>query len=117
MSFENFKTNSYCVAGWHRSATTKTSGDITSKGGKVLFGHCSICNRKKWMTGSNNTIQAEGQFHRKHQEEVLLRLVKKATNVSKNPGRALEMISNIPTAAANRKPENVLSTLPEVIKF
>ena len=35
-------------------------GDITSKGSKVLYGHCSICNRRKSMTVSDNTIVAEG---------------------------------------------------------
>ena len=47
MSFQISKTNSYCVGGRHRSATTEIYGDITSKGSKVLIGYCSICNRKK----------------------------------------------------------------------
>ena len=46
MSFQKFKTNSYCVGDRHRSATRKNCGDITSKGSKVLFGYCSIYNRK-----------------------------------------------------------------------
>ena len=32
MSFQIFKSDSYCVGGRHRSATTKLHGDITSKG-------------------------------------------------------------------------------------
>ena len=60
MSFQKFKTDSYCVGGRHRSATLKIHGDITSKGGKVLIGYCSVCNRKKSMTLSDNTIKAEG---------------------------------------------------------
>ena len=30
MSFKKFKTDSYCVGGRHRSATTETVGDVTS---------------------------------------------------------------------------------------
>ena len=50
MSFQKFKSDSYCVGGRHRSATVKIYGDITTKGSKVLIGFCSICNRKKSMT-------------------------------------------------------------------
>ena len=60
MSFRRFKTDSYCVRGRHRSATIKIFGDITSKGSKVLIGYCSVCNRKKSITLSDNTIKAEG---------------------------------------------------------
>ena len=60
MSFQNFNSDSYCVGGRHQSATVKIYDDITSKGGKVLIGYCSICNRKKSMTVSDNTIKAEG---------------------------------------------------------
>ena len=53
------KSDSFSVGGRHRSATTKVHGDITSKGSKVLNGDCSISNRKKSMTVSDNTIQVE----------------------------------------------------------
>ena len=59
MSFQKFKSDSYCVGGRHRSSTVKIYGDISSKGSKVLIGYCSICNRKKSMTVSDNTIKAE----------------------------------------------------------
>ena len=60
MGFQKFETDIYCVGGRHKCATTKIYGDITSKGSKVLIGYCSECNRKKSMTVSDNTIQAEG---------------------------------------------------------
>ena len=60
MSFQKFKSDSYCVGGRHRSATIKIYGVITSKGSKVLIGYCSVWNRKKSMTFSDNTIKAEG---------------------------------------------------------
>ena len=60
MTFKKFETNSYCVGGRHISATKNIYGDITSKDSKVSMGYCSICNRKKSMFVSDNTIKAEG---------------------------------------------------------
>ena len=60
MNLDKFKSDSYCVGGRHRSATTKNYGNITSKGGNVLILYCSIYNRKKSMTVSDKTIKAEG---------------------------------------------------------
>ena len=119
MSFQKFKSESYCVGGRLRSATVKIYGDITSKGGKVLVGYCSICNRKKSMTVSDNTIKAEGlSSFFKNLGKLSAKAGKKlATNVLKNPGRALEIGANVATAAASRNPKNVLPALPEVINF
>ena len=52
MSFQKFKSESYCVGGRHKSATKNLVGDITiiEKSGKevkLLVGKCAICNRKK----------------------------------------------------------------------
>ena len=119
MSFNKFENDSYCVGGRHRSATTKIYGNINSKGSKVLIGFCSICNRKKSMTVSDNTIKAEGlgSFF-KNLGKISAKAGKKlAKNVLSNPGRALEITSNIATAAATKSPKAALSTLPEVINF
>ena len=119
MSFNKFKSDSYCVGGRHRSATVKIYGDITSKGSKVLFGYCSICNRKKSMTVSDNTIKAEGlgSFF-KNLGKISAKADKKlAKNVLGNPGRALDLTAKIATAATTKSPKAALSTLPEVINF
>ena len=60
MTFNKFKTDSYCVGGRHGSATENIFGDKTSKSSKVLIGYCSVCNRKKSMTVSDDTLKAEG---------------------------------------------------------
>ena len=65
MSFQKFKSDSYCVDGRHRSATkdivgNKTNNTKTGKEVKLLVGKCVICNRKKTMIVSDNVIQAEG---------------------------------------------------------
>ena len=60
MSFNKFKSDSYYVGVRHRSSTVKIYDDITSKVSKVLFGFCSICNRKNSMTVSDKTKQVEG---------------------------------------------------------
>ena len=119
MRFQKFRSDSYCVGGRHRSATKNIYQDVTSKGSKVLFGYCSICNRKKSTTVSDKTIQAEGlgSFF-KCLGRISAKAGKKlATNVLKNQGRALEKSSNIATAAASRSLKAALSSLPEMINF
>ena len=119
MSFNKFKSDSYCVGGRHRSATVKIYGDITSKGSKVSIGYCSICNRKKSMTVSDNTIKAEGlaSFFKKLGKISSKAGKKLAKNVLKNPARALDLTAKVATAAATKSPKAALSTLPEVINF
>ena len=60
MSFHKFETNSYCVGGRHLSKTINIKGDVTPNGRKMLVGKCAVCNRKKSMIVSDNTIKAEG---------------------------------------------------------
>ena len=124
MNSQKFATNSYCVGGKHYSETKNITGEITvnkktGKEIKLLVGNCSICNRKKSMIVSDNTIKAEGlgSFF-KNLGKISAKAGKKlATNVLKNPGRALEITSNTATAAATKSPKAALSTLPEVINF
>ena len=40
-----------------------------------------------------------------------------AKNVLSNPGRTLDLTAKVATAAASRNSKQVLSTLPELIKF
>ena len=71
------------------------------------------------MIVSDNVIQAEGlgSFF-KNLGKLSSKAGKKlATNVLKNPGRALEIGANIATATATKNPKAALSTLPEVINF
>ena len=124
MSFQKFKTNSYCFGGKHQSATKNIVGDITinkktGKEVKILVGKCVICDRKKTMIVSDNVIKVEGlgDFFKKL-GKVSSRAAKKlASNALKNPARFLEIRANVATAAASRNPKAPLSTLPEVINF
>ena len=122
MSFQKFKTNSYCVGQKHYSGTKSIIGEITlnKKTGrdiKLLVGQCSICIRKKSMRVSGNTIQAEGlgDFFKNLSKKGLNVSKKMAKNVLKNPTRALDITANIATAAASRNPKNIMSTLSELI--
>ena len=124
MSSQIFKTDSYCVGGRHRSGTKNIVGEIrnnkkTGKEVKLLVGKCMICDRKKSMIVSDNVIQAEGMgSFFKNLGKISSKAGKKlATNVLKNPSRALEIGANIATAAATKSPKAALSTLPEVINF
>ena len=60
MSFQKYKTNSYCVVGRHRSAATNVYVDMTSKGSILIIVPCSICHGKKSTFVTDNTEQAEG---------------------------------------------------------
>ena len=124
MSFQKFKSDSYCVEGRHRSATKDIVGDITNnkktgKEVKLLVGKCVICNRKKTMIVSDNVIQAEGlgDFFKNLGKFFSKAAKKLAKNALKNPGRFLEIGANVATAAATKSPRAALSTLPEVINF
>ena len=118
MSFQKFKSDSYCVGGRHRSATTNFYGNITSKGSKVLIGYCSICIIENSKTVSDNTIQAErlGSFFKTLGKISAKSGNQLVTNVLKSPARALEIGANVATAAASGNPKAASSTLPEVVK-
>ena len=105
-----FETNSYCVGGRHTSATTNIYGSITSKSNKVLIGYCSICNRKKSMTVSENTIKAEGfgDFFKSLGRKGLNVSKNMAKNVLSNPTRALDLTAKIATAAALQNSKQAL---------
>ena len=124
MSFQKFKTNSYCVGQKHYSATKNIIGEITinkktGKEIKLLVGKCVLCERKKSMIVSDNTIQAEGlgDFFKNLGKKGLNASKKMAKNVLSNPGRALDLTAKIATAAASRNSKQALSTLPELITF
>ena len=57
-------------------------GVMTSKSSKILIGRCSIFNRKKSRTVSDNTIQAEGLG------DFFKNLSKRQTNESKKMTKA-----------------------------
>ena len=99
MSFQFFKTDFYCFGGKHRFGTIKIYDDITSDCSKVITGYCSISssNRKKSLTVSGNTIQAEGlgSFIKNPGRTSVKAGKNLATNVKKNPGRVLEITLNI----------------------
>ena len=124
MNSQKFENNSYCVGGKNRSGTKNITGEMTynkqtGREDKFLLGKYVICNRKKSIIVSDNTIQAEGlgDFFRN--------LIDKGLNVSKkmakdkliNPGRALDLTAKIATAAASRTSKEALSTIPELTTF
>ena len=124
MNFQKFKSDSYCVGGKHRSGTKNITGEITvnKKTGreiKLLVGKCVICNSKKSMIVSDNTIQAEGleDFFKKLRKVSGKAAKKLATNALKSPAKFLEIGANVATAAVSKNPKAALSALPEVINF
>ena len=109
MSFQNFKTNSYCDGQKHYSSTKNIVGEITfnketGREVKLLVGQCSICNRNKSMIVSDNNIKAEGlgSFFKNLGKTSAKAGKKLATNALKNPARFLEIGANVATAAASK---------------
>ena len=119
MTFNKFETNSYCGGGKQFSGTKNIHGSITSRGNKVLIGYCSVCNRKKSMTVSDNTIKAKGldDFFKNLGKKGLNVLKMIAKNVISNLGRALDLTAKTATAAVSRNSKKALSALPEMITF
>ena len=120
MSFQKFKTNSYCVGQKHYSGTKDIVGEITfiKKTGReieILVGQYSACNRTKSLIVSDNSIQAD--FFKKIDKSSVKVGKKLAENVLKNRSRALDNTAKIAPAAASTSLKNVLSTLLEVINF
>ena len=77
MSFQKSKSDSYCIGGKRYSGTIIIKGDLTSNGRKMLIGSCAICNGKKSMILTDNTIRAEGLG------DFFKNIGKKGLNVSK----------------------------------
>ena len=124
MSFQKFKTNSYCVGIKHYSGMKNIVGEITlikktGRENKLLVGQCSICKRNKSMIVSDITIKAEGLDNfLKNLGRASVRAGRKlATKVLKSHGRSSEIGANIGSAAVSRNPKAALSTIPEIIKF
>ena len=94
-------------------------GSLTSKSNKVIFGFCSIRNRKKSMTVSDNTKKSEGlgDFFKNLGEKGVIVSEKLAKNVLNNLRRALDLTAKIGTAPVSKISKQALSTLPELITF
>ena len=86
---------------------------------KVLIGYCSLCNRKKSMTVSDNTIKAEGlaSFFKNLGKISAEAFKKLATNALKNAPRFLKIGAIVAAATATRHPKAALSALNKVIDF
>ena len=82
----------------------------TGKWIELLIGNCSICVRKKSMTVSDNTMQAErlGDFFKNLCKKGPNVSKKLAKNLSSNPG--LDFTANFATTVASRNFKKVVSS-------
>ena len=110
MNFEKLEFINYCVGQKQYSGTKKIVGEIkfskkTRSEIKLLVGQCSLCNRKKSMNVSDNTIKTakRGDFFKNLGKKDFIISKKMAKKVLKNTSRALDTAANIATAAASRK--------------
>ena len=112
---QKFQTISYCVEVRHYSGTNNIRGFITSKGTKMLKGNCVKCKRKKSMTVSDATIEAEGL--KDFFKSVGRATVNFGKKVANNRVRAIDIASKVGSAAASRNSRAALSATPDLIKF
>ena len=70
----------------------------------------TVCDNTKVTGGS-------GDFFKNLGKKRTSGIKKMATNVLRNPGRALEIGANVGNAFASQSPVAALSSLPEVINF
>ena len=112
MSFQKCETDSFCVGQEHYSVTKDINGEIsfnkkTCREIKLLVERCSVCNKKKSIIVGDNTMKVEGSGNFfKNLGSISAKTGKKiVTNVLRNPARALEITSNIATAAATKTPK------------
>ena len=81
----------------------------------MLRGNCVECKKKKSMTISDATKEAEGlKDFFKSVGKALVNFGKKVAN---NPVRAFEIASKIGTAAASRNPRAALSATTDLVKI
>ena len=124
MSFNKYKSNSYCVGGRYKSGAKNIVGEITflKKTGKeinFLVEKCVVCDNRKSMIVSDNVIQAEGvgDFFENLGKKGLNVSKKTAKNVLNNPRRALDLTAKIATAAVSRNSKQAPSKLLELRTF
>ena len=106
---------------WYKKNTTGevTFNKKTGREIKLLVGKCVICDRKKSMIVSANTIQAEGlgDFFKKLGKVSGKAAKKLAFNALKNPSTFLQVCAKVAAETSSRNPKAALSALPEVINF
>ena len=92
---------------------------MTSKGSEVLINYCSICNRKKSITVSDNTIEGEGLvnvFKNFGEKRIIVSKKKMSKNILKNPSTAFDITGRIQRQDFSN-PQKIMSTLSELITF
>ena len=118
MSFKKFRTDAFCVAGRHQSATVYWSWQNWNRP-KILIGKQIQCNRTKSWFVSDNTIAAKrlGKFFKILGTSAAEIGKKTATNILIKPGQSLEIGADFGTTAVNKVPKAAVSTTPDVTFF
>ena len=82
----------HCIGAWQKSNTKSIEGELNKTGQTFLIGECQEGNRKESLPVTNNTKGAEVlAVFSKTQDNFLRLLQQKTSNLTKNPGRALEI--------------------------
>ena len=119
MSYDKFKTSSYCVGGRHQSATRSFESDVSRIGENQYLTNGFIVTEKKTKIVSDNTIAAEvlGKFFQNSGGCSAKLGNKLSTNVLNNPARSLQIGAKTGSAAESKKFQAVFFSVPDVIIF
>ena len=103
-----FLKNSKCNSCKKMTKVSKPYGYMGQKGNLALKGGCSSCNKIKSLPYTKQELEMEGEGIKKFFSNVWKKAIKPAgvhfgKNIAKNPGRALQVATQLGVAGANAK--------------
>ena len=103
-----FLNNSKCASCKKMTKVSKPYGYMGQNRNLALKGGCSSCNRIKSLPYTKQQLEMEGEGIKKFFKNVWNKAIKPAgatcwKNIAKNPGRALQVATQLGVAGANAK--------------
>ena len=103
-----FINNSKCASCKKMTKVSKPYGYMGQNRNLALKGGCSSCNRTKSLPYTNQQLEMEGEGIKNFFKNVWTKAIKPAgkhlgKNIAKNPGRALQVATQLGMASVNAK--------------
>ena len=116
-----FLTNSNCKCGTC-GRTDRPYGHMTGSGGLYLKRYCHRCNKNKSLPYTQQQLEMEGEGIKKFFKNVWNKALKPVgkhvgKNIINNPGRALQVASQVGAAASSRNPNAIMNAGMQLGQF
>ena len=116
-----FLSNSKCACGTC-GRTDRPYGHMTGSGGLYLKGYCHCCNKIKSLPYTQQQLEMEGEGIKKFFKNVWNKALKPVgkhvgKNIINNPGRALQVASQVGAAASSRNPNAIMNAGMQLGQF